>query len=344
MSLLGAAIVGGGLSLLTGLMSSQASSQVASDDLEMQRLAFEEQKRLNQFQMNEYLDKKDYDRALQERIFEREDTAMQRGLQDYVDAGFSPLSALGQSANAGSVVSTSSAPSLNAPSAPDLSGMYRAVDHMANAGHEAGARVSTFLSQMAQEQHDVNMEELRFVNAMDQLTTTHDNQKEILRLESQLREDSAETQHIRELEKITTTNEFQKVMAEFQANQSRYLQNDQQRWQEKQSKIDREHQIEMQNTSHRQTLNALDVQDRHRQQYESKTLAHAWSDLSKEGKDLFVQMLRKFDKDLANFVEKNEFGGDLFMRTIAMYESALPVVSDTKDALNPLSNLFGKKK
>ena len=48
----------------------------------------DEQRQLNQFQMNEYLDKKDYDRALQERIFEREDTAMQRGLEDYMEAGF----------------------------------------------------------------------------------------------------------------------------------------------------------------------------------------------------------------------------------------------------------------
>lgn len=88
MSLIGAALIGGGLSLMTGLMASKSSGAVASQDLRLQNMALNEQKRLNDFQMNEYLDKKDYDRALQERIFEREDTAMQRALQDYQDAGF----------------------------------------------------------------------------------------------------------------------------------------------------------------------------------------------------------------------------------------------------------------
>lgn len=344
MSLVGAALVSGGLSLLTGLMASKASGAIASQDLSLQNMALSEQKRLNDFQMNEYLDKKDYDRALQERIFEREDTAMQRGLQDYVEAGFSPLSALGQSANAGSVVSTSSAPSLNAPQAPDLTGMYAAVDHMVNAGHQAGALVSTFLAQQAEQEHQINMEEIRFVNEMEKLTKTHNNQKEILDLQAKITEDASQTQHIRELEKISQTQEFQKIIAEFQANQQKYLQTNQQEWQAKQAELDRQHQVDMQKSAHDQTLEALDVQDKQKQQYENKTLAHAWSDLTKEGKDLFVKMLRKFDSDLANFVEKNEFGGDLFMRIVAMYESALPVVSDTKDALNPLSNLFGKKK
>lgn len=344
MSLIGAAIAGGALSLLSGAIGSRVSAGVAKQDQQLQRMQLEEQKRLNQFQMDEYLDKKDYDRALQERIFEREDTAMQRGLQDYIDAGFSPLSALGQSASAGSVVSTSSAPSLNAPSAPDLSGMYHAVDHMVNAGHEAGARVSTFLSQMAAEQHAINLEDLRFTNAMEQLSQSHKNQEEIARLESDLREGAAETQHIRELEKISQTNEFQKTMAEFQANQARYLQTNQQEWQEKQAEADRVHQIEMQQKSHDQTLEALGVQDKQRQQYERKTLAHAWSDLTKEGKNLFIKLLNKFDPDIADFVANNEFGGDLFMRIIAMYESALPVAGDTKNLMNPFHGLFGNKK
>lgn len=345
-------LISGGSSLVSGLIGSGLQYGIAQKDLELQRLSMEEQKRLNDFQMREYLDKKDYDRALQERIFEREDTAMQRSLQDFTEAGFSPLSALGQTANAGAIVSTSSAPSLDAPSAPDLSGMYGAIDHMVTAGHEAGARVSTFLSQMAAQQHEFNMENLRFANALDQLTEGHKNQKEVVKLEHDLREGSAETQHLRDLEKITKTNEFQKTMAEFQANEARYLQTNQQEWQSnqsnlerrhqaKQSLLDREHQFEMQKRSHDQTLHTLDVQDKHRQQYDKKTLAYAWSDLSKEGKDLFVKMIRKFDPDLASYIQNNEFGGDLLMRVIAMYESALPVVGDTKDLMNPLHGLFG---
>lgn len=155
-----------------------------------------------------------------------------------------------------------------------------------------------------------------------------------------MREGSAEAQHLRELEKIAQTNEFQKTMAEFQSDLSKYLQNDQQKWQSEQSQLDREHQAEMQKTSHDQTLEALDVQDKHRQQYENKTLAYAWSDLTKEGKDLFIKLLNKFDPDIADYVKNNRFGGDLFMRLIAMYESSLPVANETKGLLNPFKGLF----
>lgn len=337
-------LIGAGASLISGIAGASASKSISSSEIALQRLSLEEQKRLNQFQMNEYLDKKDYDRALQERIFEREDTAMQRSLQDYTDAGFSPLSALGQSANAGSIVSTSSAPSLNAPSAPDLSGMYQAVAHMVNAGHEAGSRVSTFLSQQADQQHQINLEDLRFLNEMDKLTGIHENEKAILKLESNLRESASETQHIRELEKISKTQEFQKTMAEFQANQQRYLQTNQQDWQSRQSEIQRKHEKDMQQSAHDQTLEALDVQDKHKQQYERKTVAHAWSDLTKEGKDLFIKLLKKFDPDLAEFVKDNNFGGDLFMRMIALYESVLPIADETKGLLNPFDGLFGKRR
>lgn len=337
-----ASLIGGGMSLFSGLVGTGASQSVAQKDISLQNAYLDEQKRLNQFQMDEYLDKKDYDRALQERIFQREDTAMQRGLQDYVDAGFSPLSALGQSANAGSVVSTSSAPSLNAPQAPDLSGMYQAIEHMVNGGTQAGAMVSTFLSQMADQQHQVNMEDLRFANALDTLTKGHENQKEILRLEADLREGSAETQHIRELEKISKTQEFQKTIEEFKANEARYLQKKQNKWQEQQSKDDRQHQVDMQNDAQQHQLDLLTEQDKLREQYENKTLAHAWSDLTQEGKDLFVKLLDKFDPEVAKYIQENEYGGDLLMRVVAMYESALPVLNETKDLINPLHGIFGK--
>ena len=87
-------LISGGTSLLSGLFGFGAQHDIAQEELELQKLAQEEQRRLNDFQIREYLNKKDYDRALQQRIFEREDTAMQRSLQDFTEAGFSPLSAL----------------------------------------------------------------------------------------------------------------------------------------------------------------------------------------------------------------------------------------------------------
>lgn len=48
----------------------------------------------------------EYQKALQQEIFNREDTAVQRALADYTKAGFSPIAAVGHSAGAGQIVST----------------------------------------------------------------------------------------------------------------------------------------------------------------------------------------------------------------------------------------------
>lgn len=61
-------LAGAGASLATGLYGAKQAREVAEQELALQRQQMDEQRQLNQFQMDEYLDKKDYDRALQERI------------------------------------------------------------------------------------------------------------------------------------------------------------------------------------------------------------------------------------------------------------------------------------
>ena len=58
----------------------------------------------------QYIENRDYERQLQQEIFHREDTALQRSLQQAVDSGFSPLTALGINTGTGSIISNSSAP------------------------------------------------------------------------------------------------------------------------------------------------------------------------------------------------------------------------------------------
>lgn len=58
-----------------------------------------------------YIEERDYRRALQERVFEREDTAIQRAALDAEKAGFSPLTVAGNGAASGALVGqTYSAP------------------------------------------------------------------------------------------------------------------------------------------------------------------------------------------------------------------------------------------
>lgn len=61
---------------------------------------------------------RDYDRALQQQIFEREDTALERQAQSLAKLGINPLSQNMNGLGSGSVVSSGSAPSASAPSSP----------------------------------------------------------------------------------------------------------------------------------------------------------------------------------------------------------------------------------
>lgn len=98
--------------LISGIASAAVSGINAQNELTYARERDAKQDELNRWQQEQYINQRDYDRALQKEIFAREDTAVQRALDDYTNAGFSPLTAVGQNYDAGQAVSSSSAPSL----------------------------------------------------------------------------------------------------------------------------------------------------------------------------------------------------------------------------------------
>lgn len=70
-------------------------------------------KQNNLFQQQAYLDEQQYNRALQERTFEREDTSYQRTVNDITKAGYSPLAINGTN-DSGSIVGNAQMPELSA--------------------------------------------------------------------------------------------------------------------------------------------------------------------------------------------------------------------------------------
>lgn len=90
-----------------------------------------------QWERERYLENRDYERALQQQIFEREDTAIQRAVQDAGKAGFSSLSvAGGNGAGAGAILGMTQAPTsqqatFNQLSPVDVMGFMRSLQEMA---------------------------------------------------------------------------------------------------------------------------------------------------------------------------------------------------------------------
>lgn len=90
-----------------------------------------------QWEREQYLENRDYERSLQQQIFEREDTAIQRAVQDAGKAGLSPLSvAGGNGAGAGAIVGATQVPTsqqatFNQLSPVDVMGFMRSMQEMA---------------------------------------------------------------------------------------------------------------------------------------------------------------------------------------------------------------------
>lgn len=191
--------------------------------------AFNAQNRQQWLENEWYIEQRDYQRALQQQIFDREDTAMQRARDDFVAAGFSPLAAVGNMAGAGQVVSGASTPgnmvSNNQASTQVSNFVGDALNNMANHLDSAAGRALTELLQTKQMDHDREMADIAHNNAVK--LKTHDAQLAIIQ---SLTNASAQ----RKLQELIGQQNLDAIAK--QGENALALQNDAQEWQDSQAK------------------------------------------------------------------------------------------------------------
>lgn len=180
-----------------------------------------------EWQKDQYIEQRDYERALQKEIFAREDTAVQRALDDYTNAGFSPLTAVGQNYDAGQAISSSVAPSgavsnfggqalsqAYAQSGAIFSQLLQGAQTLKEIGakHEADMIAD-------QAVHDMEMEKVQqeHLNRTEEIRVSASAQQELVRLQSQLADDAREDSqsHDKDMATINHNNSVAQMEATY---------------------------------------------------------------------------------------------------------------------------------
>lgn len=154
-----------------------------------------EQRANNKWAQDQYIENRDYQRALQKEIFAREDTAVQRALDDYTNAGFSPLAAVGQNYDAGQAISGSAAPQAA----------------VSNFGGEA-------LALAAKQSGDVFQQLLKGAQTLKEIGAQRDSKLVTDAAMHQLTMEAAEQEHEFRLEEIMANGNSMQALARLQAD------------------------------------------------------------------------------------------------------------------------------
>ena len=161
----------GGLGLKQSGDAQESQDNFNQENLALAREAFAAQQNQQALENEWYLNERDYQRSLQNTIFTREDTAMQRARDDFEAAGFSPLAAVGNMAGAGQVVSSASSPgnmvSNNQASTQVSNFVGDALNNMASHLDSAAGRALTELMQAKSMAHDKDMSEFAHSKALE---------------------------------------------------------------------------------------------------------------------------------------------------------------------------------
>lgn len=320
-----------GVASLVGSIGSVAS---AAKNHELQLDNYALNKSNIEWQQKQYLEQRDYERALQQTIFDREDTAYQRAVEDATSAGFSPLAALGNLSNAGAVVSSSQAPAGQLSAPQDT--LSPAFQHLAQSGSAFGAQLMTIAENANQRAFESQM----FKNQVLAASADREDKQlhEWLLQDDQQRalEERDFAQHTYRLLEVERTAYFQEA-----------LQKAQQESQSRMQESEHTHQMNLQNDQQQHQMDLQKQAQSYESDYRVKTLSATWEDNWDIAMKYLVPAVRKFSPELADWIEENQFGKDMLVQMLATAESALPVIQQASDVVegvkqnaNPFSQLM----
>lgn len=228
------------VSLIHGINQDQMNYALSEHSLALSQEALASQKAQQEFQNVQYIESRDYQRALQERIFDREDTAMTRSVQDHVSAGFSPLAALGSAFGAGSVVSQSVAPSNQVQNNQfqnhNSNYFGDALNAMLDRQDSAMSRAINMAMQTKELNHSVEMQRAEFGNSEYMQNLARENQQILLGIQHDNLKEIEDIQSRNKIAEILQTHQGQRVIQELAIEGQANLQDDQQSWMDSQPK------------------------------------------------------------------------------------------------------------
>lgn len=235
----------------------ESANKINEQNLALSREALEAQKAQQAWANEQYIESRDYDRALQQQIFNREDTSITRAVQDATSAGFSPLAALGMPASSGSVVSSSSAPgSMVSNNQANLSvPNLRANDYgsLAQSGSQIAQMLATSFESRKAQDNQVFLTEMQLAKMANEAGLDRLHESMMKNLEHDFLRNQSNVEHYRQMMYKLSDQDFQVRLQNIIAQDNRNLeeqrqsgasalQSSQQAWQSNENALNRSNQ------------------------------------------------------------------------------------------------------
>lgn len=210
-----------------------------------------------QWANEQYIESRDYDRAMQQTVFNREDTAIQRAMQDATAAGFSPLAALGMPANAGQVISSSSSPGsmvsnnqASVQGAGQISPHVEAVTGLGDGLSSIGSMFATMAEGMSSREHQKQMQSADFAQRLLEMDKTFFADKVLKTMEHDFELTLEDQKYYYRIADALNNEKISARLKELDHKYALSLQNDAQSHQSEMQEDEQAHQLYMQGRQH----------------------------------------------------------------------------------------------